>query len=224
MHYYIALAIVAFFLFLADVIAIKYNEIMASKTFGDKVTVIRNMRKKPKMFCVFMFVVYVVITVLFAIFMKDESLIFLMKRLGLISILLPATFYDLREYRIPNKLLIFGMILRGVFLIPEVLTEKDFLMIWLYEVIAIVVMFIATVAIALISEESLGMGDLKMFIVMGAYLGLTGLFAALFYSGVAAGISSLFLILTKKKKMKDGIKFAPYMLIGTMIAIILIGA
>jgi len=224
-HYYIGLISEAVILFLANIIALRYKEIKEESTFSQKADVIKKMGKKAKLYSAFMFAVLLITAVALIYYRsrENESLVFDMERLFLIALLLVATFYDLREYRIPNKLLVYGTGVRLLFLIPEIIFEKKMLMTWVSEGIAVVAMFALAVLILLIAEEAFGMGDIKLFAVMGAFLGISGLFVATFYSIIVAGICSGVLVVIKKKNMKDGVKFAPFILIGTLAAFFVLG-
>ena len=129
----------------------------------------------------------------------------------------------MREYRIPNKILVYGMIIRMIFIIPEVIFERNLLQLWISEGVTIVVMLLIAIGILAIYEDAFGMGDIKLFAVMGAFIGVSGLFAVAFYSVMIAGLAAVILLITKKKSMKDGIKFAPYILVGTMVAFFVLG-
>ncbi|MCR5834891.1 MAG: A24 family peptidase [Lachnospiraceae bacterium] len=224
MHYYIGLIIEALFLFFADIVAIRYNEIKAEKTLRAKIQAVKGMGSKARIYSAYMFVVLVATAFLLVQYKGDNTILMNVERVYLISLILPAMFYDLREERIPNKLVVYGTICRLMFIIPEMLLEDDIIMTWIMESVAVVIMVFVAVAILLIYEEAFGMGDVKLFAVMGAYLGIGGLFAAMFYTGILSGIASVFLIILRRKKLKDTMKYAPFIVWGTIIAIFVFGA
>ena len=112
------------------------------------------------------------------------STIYIAKRISLIAILWPIAISDYKEYRIPNKLIIYGLIIRIALLICEfIFSFNTVLATVIYEVICY------------------------------------SMFVSIFCSFVAAVI----LLASKKKKRKDAIPFAPFILAGTFTSIILSG-
>ena len=86
--------------------------------------------------------------------------------------------------------------------------------------IAMVVMFILLLLIKLVGDkvfkrESLGGGDIKLMLLVGASLGLLNSFIALFISSIIALISSIIL------NDKGIIPFGPFIIFGTIIVFIL---
>ena len=75
----------------------------------------------------------------------------------------------------------------------------------------------------LVFKNSIGMGDIKLFAVMGLYQGLWGAVNSVFFSLVVSFVLSVGLLITRKKGRKDTIPFGPSILIGTAIAIGLAG-
>ena len=89
--------------------------------------------------------------------------------------------------------------------------------------IAMVVMFILLLLIKLVGDkvfkrESLGGGDIKLMLLVGASLGLLNSFIALFISSIIALISSIIL---NDKENEGIIPFGPFIIFGTIIVFIL---
>ena len=149
---------------------------------------------------------------------------FTMKRILVIGLLWPVAVSDYREFRIPNKLILTGLVVRAVCLLPEAFMDGMGMLGALIDgVVAAVAMVVLCVVCMLISRGSMGMGDLKLLAVMGLYLGFEGMLYALFFSMLVAFISAVYLLLAKKKDRKDAIPFAPYILLGTITSLILSG-
>lgn len=62
--------------------------------------------------------------------------------------------------------------------------------------------------------KGMGFGDVKLAFNMGFILSLWGGLTALYLGFVSGGIAGLFLLLTKKKKLKSKIAFGPFLLLG----------
>lgn len=67
------------------------------------------------------------------------------------------------------------------------------------------------------------MGDIKLFCVMAIYLGLEGIWSAIFCSLIVSFVIAVFSLATKRVNRKDNIPFAPAILIGTYLSIFLTG-
>jgi prepilin signal peptidase PulO-like enzyme (type II secretory pathway) len=74
-------------------------------------------------------------------------------------------------------------------------------------------------AIFLISRGKwLGFGDVKLVFFLGLFLGFPQTLVAFFLSFFSGAIIGLILILSKKKKLKSEIPFAPFLIIGSFVA------
>ena len=73
----------------------------------------------------------------------------------------------------------------------------------------------------LIMKNSIGMGDVKLLFIIALFSDFLFVFNALFYALVVAFIVSVVLLLTKKIKAKGTIAFAPFLLVGVYLAVIL---
>lgn len=74
--------------------------------------------------------------------------------------------------------------------------------------------------IALIYPAGMGMGDVKLAAFIGLIVGFPAIFAALLISFVAGGVIGGGLLLTGLKGRKDLIPFAPFLVMGGMVAML----
>lgn len=74
-----------------------------------------------------------------------------------------------------------------------------------------------------VSRGGIGMGDIKLFAVIGAYVGSGSVAASMLLSMIAAAVFSGVMIARKKLKIKDEIALGPFVAIGTILTL-LIGA
>jgi len=72
----------------------------------------------------------------------------------------------------------------------------------------------------LMKKESMGMGDVKLLVVLGVYLGLKGALLSVFFGSLVAMPIILFSIALKKLKLRDHIHFGPFIAIGTGVYMI----
>jgi prepilin signal peptidase PulO-like enzyme (type II secretory pathway) len=69
-------------------------------------------------------------------------------------------------------------------------------------------------------KEAIGQGDLKFGAMLGAVLGISNLFLALFLAYLLGAGGALFLLVTKRKTLKDTIPFGPFLVLGGVIALL----
>jgi leader peptidase (prepilin peptidase)/N-methyltransferase len=72
--------------------------------------------------------------------------------------------------------------------------------------------------IALVSRGGMGGGDIKLFSMIGFFIGWKGVLLSLMFSSLVGSLYGLYLMYTKKYKSKMNIPFAPSILIGTVMA------
>ena len=151
---------------------------------------------------------------LFALLFWRFGLSFDFVRFAVLScILVSAAFIDIDHRIIPDKLNLFGIVTGLVFIfLPDSLSVKNALL-----------GFAAggglLLLVAVISRGAMGGGDIKLFAVIGLFLGLEKTIVALFLTFLLGGIAGIILIATKIKSRKDYIPFGPFIGIGAFIAI-----
>ncbi len=128
-------------------------------------------------------------------------------------VLISAGFIDIDHRIIPDKLNLFGFITGIIFLfIPNSISIKSSLLGFL---VGGGFLFI----VALVSRGAMGGGDIKLFAVIGLFLGMEKTLLALFLTFLLGGVVGIILIATKLKTRKDYIPFGPFISIGAFIAI-----
>ena len=71
-----------------------------------------------------------------------------------------------------------------------------------------------------IVRGKLGAGDVKMAALMGLYLGSDRIATALIAGVVISAVYSVIMIIAGKMTMKDGLPMAPFLFLGTIIALL----
>lgn len=66
--------------------------------------------------------------------------------------------------------------------------------------------------------KGMGMGDVKLAIFMGLFLGFPKIITAFYIAFIVGAIVGIVLILLKKKDRKSEIAFGPFLILGTLIA------
>ena len=174
-------------------------------------------------FCIIATLVSVGLSVFITGFYSNTFL-FTLKRVIILALLWPIIYTDFKAYRIPNLFILAGLIARAVVLIAEFIWARDTLLSTvIVEVIASVALFFVAVFCTLIVKNGIGGGDMKLFIVMGLFLGVQGIWSAIFLSLLVSFIVAVALLITKKKTRKDAIPFGPAIAVGTYLSIFLTG-
>ncbi|MCI8795975.1 MAG: prepilin peptidase [Dorea sp.] len=129
---------------------------------------------------------------------------------------------DWQSRRIPNRILKMLLTVRGILLAAEWLT---------YPKLGLAVLLSALLGAAIgggmfliahfISKGGVGMGDVKLFIVIGSYMGSGSIMTAVFLSVMASAFYSIAMLLLKKIKLKEEIPFAPFIFVGTVLTMAL---
>lgn len=139
--------------------------------------------------------------------------------LFLVSLLIIITFIDIDHYIIPDGLVILGSIFAIIFnLFFKVITIKESL------IGAIIcgglVLVIVYLIEFMIKKEAMGGGDIKLFAMIGLFLGVkNSLLVALIsvYVGAIFGIISIIYSKIKKQEFSSMIPYGPFISIGTLL-------
>lgn len=146
------------------------------------------------------------------------------KLICLLGLLFLAANVDARKEIIPNTLILAGLILRVVYWVLELCYNAGYL--WLTfkdELLACAILGVFFLLCGLIVKGGIGMGDIKLVLVMCLFQGLSGVLSSLFCALFAAFVVTIGLLITKKKTRKDAIPFAPSILLGALVSIVLTG-
>ena len=154
----------------------------------------------------------------------NNTLIHNIKMITLLSLLFVVAFTDFKKYIIPNKILLVGIALRCTYYIVELVTKTNaFWDLLKNDLIACLIAFLFLIVGIFIVKNGLGMGDVKLILVMCLYQGMYGIVSSMFCSLIVAFFLSLGLLIMRKKTRKDAMPFAPSILIGTFISIFITG-
>jgi leader peptidase (prepilin peptidase)/N-methyltransferase len=140
----------------------------------------------------------------------------------LLAVLWPCALVDGMEFRIPNRILLVGLLARCVTLgVALVMEPQEIGYILLQCGVAAIALLIVSLFCRLLAANSIGYGDVKLLMLMGFFLGTAGIWGAMLFSMLVAFVYSVYLLLTKKADRKTEIAFAPFLLIGTIAAAVL---
>ena len=133
---------------------------------------------------------------------------------------------DLRYFIIPDVISLPGIVLGIVFsfLRPEMQGQSEPLMGLLYSSLSAlgcggILMAVAVFGTLLFKKEAMGMGDIKLVALFGAFIGFKNTLLTIFLSSIIGSIAGIALIFFSKAKMKTRIPYGPYLAIGALIAL-----
>lgn len=146
------------------------------------------------------------------------------KLISLLAILFVAANIDARHRIIPNALVLSGLILRIVFWLIELFSSPTtFWAIMKNDLIACLLVVAFFIVGVLLVKGGIGMGDIKLMLVMCLFQGFYGVISSLFCSLFVAFIYAIIVLLLKRKNKKDSVAFAPAILLGTVLSVFLTG-
>ena len=161
--------------------------------------------------------------VLFYIY-KSNTLIANMKIITLLGILVTVTVPDIREHIIPNKVILVGVFLRVCYAVAEfIILGSDYFAILKDDLLSLGLVVALFLLGVLVIKNGIGIGDIKLIFVMGIFQGITGVMSSLFLSLLVSFFVAIAMLIMKKKSRKDAIAFAPSVLVGTTISMMLTG-
>ena len=100
---------------------------------------------------------------------------------------------------------------------------EQFLVIIKSDFIALGIMLLFLLVAYFLVKNGVGMGDIKLILLMSLYLGIQGIFGVLFMSLIVIFFAGLYLMIIKKRSKRESIPFAPAILAGTVISILVNG-
>lgn len=140
----------------------------------------------------------------------------------LASLLILAGKIDKHEKIIPNAIIGVLLLTKAVALAIEfIFGRSDFAADFANGFLGFAVMAITLSVVRLIYKSSIGMGDIKLMVVIGLYLGVMRSMYILLVASIAAMAVSLVSMARKKMGMKDGLSFGPSIALGGLIVLIL---
>lgn len=167
---------------------------------------------------------YIILAVSFYIYMdtNDSVIAKTLKYLTMLCVLAAIAWIDYKASKIPNTLLIVLIAARLIFFIYESIKEPDYIKFNIIQMafgafLCLVLLLLCRIII----RNSIGMGDIKLFAVLGLYFGYD-IINLMFFSFLCTAIYSIYLLLFKKKKKKDSVPIGPFIFLGTILSFILI--
>lgn len=131
-------------------------------------------------------------------------------------------YIDLKEKIIPNELIVTGMVFWAIVTLLKIFVAHA---LWnrvlLFSLAGAGICGGILFLIALIVKSALGMGDVKMFFVLGLLYGLMNTYSIMLISIFVMAILSIVLLIAKKVTRKTAVPMAPFVALGFLINVLL---
>lgn len=155
-------------------------------------------------------------------FTFDLTTVAVIKLFLTITFVMSAMFIDKELKKIPNILILSMLGTEIVFILLEyfILEQEVLQNILISSGIGLIGCFFAMTILSLITKGGMGMGDVKLISMLGFLMGIGTAFYTLVYSMIVCFLFALPMLAFGKKKMKDGLPFAPFIYAGLIMAVV----
>lgn len=208
------------FMLVIVILCIRQRDIRKQNGLSGRIKCILDTNLKTKLYMLFVCVCLISMAVVLVYVFPENTINRNIRSITITSILMIAAYYDYKEFRIPNKLIIPGIVVWIGITLFEMATCKD---VWLAnlitEIIVSLAFLIVCVLCAVIVKNGIGMGDIKLLMLMGLIEGIDGAVSSVFVSMIVIFIVAIIMFIAQKKSKKDMLPFAPYILMGTVLSI-----
>lgn len=136
-----------------------------------------------------------------------------------VSLLIIVSFIDYYHGIIPNRISIPGI---PLFIGLSLLTDRISLIDSLLGTITgfSILFLIFALYYVLTKKEGMGIGDVKLIAMIGAFTGLKGVIFTIFISSFIGSVFGLFLIIGSRKSVKSALPFGPFLSVSAFIYMI----
>ncbi|MCI8407991.1 MAG: hypothetical protein HFJ09_01800 [Lachnospiraceae bacterium] len=166
------------------------------------------------------FVLTIVVVVIARICSKN--LLDFTKVIMLYQIIYCSAVIDYRKKIIPNVLIAFGTGFQIICFFFQIgWYQDDWKIILIQEFVGFLMGAGVLFLVYLFSKKAIGIGDIKLFGVIGITCGFQHTYTILFLSVLLAACYGIYLVLFKKQKKDCEIAFAPFILMGYITSIII---
>ncbi|MBQ8166376.1 MAG: prepilin peptidase [Lachnospiraceae bacterium] len=152
----------------------------------------------------------------------DYDCLYSAQLMVLMSLLILAGKIDKHKRIIPNIIVITLLAVRILALgVLSIMDRQGFAEELANCLCGFTVMLVTFILVRLVYKNSIGMGDIKLMVVVGLYLGIMRSMYVLLLASVLAVIVSLTSMARKRMGLKDSLSFGPNIAIGGVVVLIL---
>lgn len=145
--------------------------------------------------------------------------------LNLLFVILWAVAYiDVKHMIVPNLYILLGLGLYLAFLLISLIQDVSLAVDELgSSLLGFGVMFIIVVLAYVLSRNKLGLGDVKLVLLLSLFIGYPDVLAFMFLGSVVTLGFALVILIFRRKRVKDRIPLAPIILIAAYLSVFLLG-
>ncbi len=187
---------------------------------------IRSVAEQSKCFKMPAIAFYIIIPLQIVLLSPTDSLLpidySIIKGLFLLIILNYLALIDLYQKRIPNRILVHLLVITTVLTCLELTSGQIQLLTYLPSMLITVMLTGGSFLIVyILTKGALGAGDVKLMFVLGFSLEQQSALTAMVYALLLSALAGLILIIFKRKSTKAALPFAPFVLLGTCLTLLL---
>lgn len=154
-------------------------------------------------------------------FHYGDNVVYAFKLAVVFQWIITIAIVDYHCYVIPNGVLLQGLAMAVLFLVLEMLSVEYSPMVTVKDYgLGLLIGGGVFLLSAVLSRGSIGMGDVKMFSVLGLLMGCVGVFNLLFFTVLTSAVCSIVLLLSKKGDKKTLLPLGPFTYVGMLIVIL----
>lgn len=151
----------------------------------------------------------------------DETFIRALMNAEVFIWLVVLGYIDTKEGIIPNTMILLALAFWAVLLLLDIFVAgNDWADVLMFSVLGGLFCGGILALVSLLVKNALGMGDVKMFFVLGLLYGVTDTYSILLFSMVVMAAVSIVLLILKKVTTKTAVPMAPFVAIGFFLSII----
>lgn len=190
----------------------KYDDRLSSKELS---------KLQIKIICMVVFVLNVSATL--SIMENVDNEINIVKMVIAIICITGAACNDYREHRIPNIFPLIIAVTGIVCLITGYLVNQQGAQAYIVSsLFATAAVALAMIIIYMLTKHGIGMGDIKLLCALSLLGGVYLICGTVFFAMIVCSLTAIILLITKKKTIKEGIPFGPFIYFGFIVSIILL--
>lgn len=152
---------------------------------------------------------------------SNTSTVNYIKLYGLFVTVLAAALIDSKKKIIPNFLILFGLVFRVAVYAYEFFTLDSMKDVIKNDLIGLAIGFGVLAVVSIVTKQSVGFGDAKLFGIIGITGGSMCTYSTLFLSLVVSAVISVVLLISHKKDRKGTFPFGPCIALGYVATIFL---
>lgn len=163
--------------------------------------------------------VILILTIFLVSGLYEFNILKCFRNMTMVMLAIPIAYFDYRKKIIPNFFIITGVVIWAVFFLIEwLIGGLDWLSLLKFSLFGLLLGGGVLLISLLIARNGIGMGDVKLFAVIGLVYGFSNTFLIMIISLFIMAIIGIILMVRKKATKKSMLPMAPFLLIGLVVS------